>query len=432
MSGKRIVMSFSKMDTYLSCPHRYYLSYKDPNVIAKTTPAMIRGTAIHEALSHVSTLYNLVYQQIDAPSHPLAQRTHYLNPIGNFSKDYLPDKPRSSNRYEHEENSAFNMKVARTIAQEILKERNVEDGMMSWSGMLVDRAVKTYNKVLVGNCKASGVWVPKPMTESGKQMLQDHVLRELTTILAPPHSMFQKQLSSSQDHLEYVSTMEWGNIATTTSRMEHEYTSREVLETSFRIDEPNTPESFGMEGSRLPLLIEEPFVLKHIGGREDIDMVFIFDRVDLEREKNVGFFSPFKSAPTDKHVLVEYKTRIKPHNVELYRTQLAMYHYAFKELFGIPADKSYLTCIESGTAYEFDDSEFDSMDTEFMIIDCADQILEDTEWKPNPSKSKCQNCTVSHACKYAYDPNTALVQEQIQRAKERKEQLRASQDIDIE
>lgn len=350
---------------------------------------MIRGSALHDSLAHVAKVYNLVYQQIDAQSHPLGRKTPYLTPIGNYSKEYVPDKPRSNTRYEHEENSAFNIKIARTIAHEIKKERNLEGGMMDWTGMLVDRAIKIYNKVLVGSGRASNMWVPKPMAEEGKRILQDHVLRELTTVLAPPSAMFQQnqQLSSSSSwknhssspdchEKEFNDAITHENHTTTTTRSKNNTTHHHE---NNNMKEQYTPESFGMEGTRLPLLIEEPFVLKNIGGREDIDMVFIFDRVDLERDKksvvgNAGcaFTSPFKPLPTDKHVLVEYKTKIKPHNVELYRTQLAMYHYAFKELFGIPADKSYLTCIDSGAVYEFDDSEFDSMDTEFMIIDCAD------------------------------------------------------------
>ncbi|EFC44064.1 predicted protein [Naegleria gruberi] len=325
----------SKLDTYMTCPHRYYLSYLDKEVKGKPTVPIIRGSSLHESLAHFSKLYNLVYQEIEK----VEEESGLFLTEANHKAKLAYSHYRPAKGVDLEVDFAKNIGYNKIIASEIVKKikNDVElNRILQQSNELIDgtnrtenpefldfiteRAVKTFNRHVVGSAKAESIYVPKDVVQESKEMLRNQIKRELTNILLPPSSLFQSH--SAAQH-------------------------------------------FGMNGNRRPVLIEESFVLTGVGGSSDVDLVVIFDRVDIEKDEN----------DQSKYVVVEYKSSIKPKYLSGFEKQLSIYHYAFQQLFGETISKSNLTCLTTGEVYSFTDDKFDHSATENMILEYATKSM---------------------------------------------------------
>jgi len=309
-------MNNSKIDSFLTCPQRYFLSYHDQSVKSKATIEMLRGKALHESIAHFVNLYNMVYQRFN--SHPSES---VLIPSEKHLAEYFPSKKRTEFKDDIDIKNEFHQKIISAVVEEMKKsvmdDRHQTD-INKWASQLTDRAVKTFNRIMVGSAKAEGIYSPPDLLSEAKEIIEAFAQRELTQVLAPPSELFRNGKKSIQE--------------------------------------------FGMEGHRIPIHVEKQFILKKIGGREDIDMIVIFDRIDLEKEDS-----------KDKFSIVEFKSKISPKYLEGFKRQLGIYHYAFEQLFGKSVDNSYLTCVQSGKVYPFKDSDFDHMETEYDIIEIADK-----------------------------------------------------------
>ena len=59
-------ISYSQMSTYLSCPHKWSLQYKDGYYTSEASINMTFGTALHETLQHyIAVIYNISGAEAD-------------------------------------------------------------------------------------------------------------------------------------------------------------------------------------------------------------------------------------------------------------------------------------------------------------------------------------------------------------------------------
>ena len=59
-------ISYSQMSTYLSCPHKWSLQYKDGYYTSEVSINMTFGTALHETLQHyIAVIYNISGAEAD-------------------------------------------------------------------------------------------------------------------------------------------------------------------------------------------------------------------------------------------------------------------------------------------------------------------------------------------------------------------------------
>ncbi|KAL9645475.1 hypothetical protein ABK040_002671 [Willaertia magna] len=314
--GNRLMMSYTKLNTYLTCPQQFKLIYLDQNVESIPTVPMLRGSAYHEALANFANHY---------------KKTFFTNNNNSNGID------------------------------------TIEHQAIDWSSNIMDKAIKTFNFHLISSAKASKVFVERDILNEAKEIIQRHILRELSYVLCPPPNLVPLKIDP-----ELMSE------------------PPKVLKAIIEEQKTNKENIYLSMGKRFPIHIEKEETLKDIGGKPGIDLVVIFDRIDIE----------YDGDKEDKNVIVEYKTRVSPAYLHAFKLQLAIYHYAFKKLYGKPADRSYLTDITNGRIYCFDDSLFNPKEVEDLLVETAEKIQNDIEFKAEPTFIKCQNCTVKQYCKF--------------------------------